>query len=65
MYKSIAIHVTGRGGLCGCEMLRIRHCLGNGLTVGGQFVSLTRRPSLFSAETIFLCFWYALLLETE
>jgi hypothetical protein len=32
--KSKAIPVTGRGGLEGCKMLRIPHCLDNRLTDG-------------------------------
>jgi hypothetical protein len=35
---------TGRGGLYGCEMLRIQHCLDNRLTDGDKFDSLTLRP---------------------
>jgi hypothetical protein len=42
--KSKAIHVTGRGGLQSCEMLRISHCLDNWLTDGGKTVSPTHRP---------------------
>jgi hypothetical protein len=42
--KSKAITVTGRGGLYGCEMLRIPHCLYNRLTDGGKFVSPAHRP---------------------
>jgi hypothetical protein len=42
--KSKAIPETGRGGLQGCEMLRIPHCLENRLTDGGKFVSLKQRP---------------------
>jgi hypothetical protein len=38
---SKAIPVTGLGGLQGCEMLKIPHCLDNRLTDGGKFVSLT------------------------
>jgi hypothetical protein len=41
--KSKAIPVTGRGGLQGCDMLRIPHCLDNRLTDGGEVVSLTHR----------------------
>jgi hypothetical protein len=37
--KSKAIRVTGRGGLQGCEMLRIKHFLDNRLTDGGKVVS--------------------------
>jgi hypothetical protein len=39
--KSKAIPVTGRGGLYGCEMLRILHCLDNRLRDGGKVVSPT------------------------
>jgi hypothetical protein len=38
------VPVTGRGGLLGCEMLRIPHCLDSRLTDGGKFVSPTHRP---------------------
>jgi hypothetical protein len=31
-----SLKVTGRGGLEGCEMLRIPHCLDNRLTDGGK-----------------------------
>jgi hypothetical protein len=37
-------HVTGRGGLWGCDMLRIPHCLDSRLTDCGEVVSLTHRP---------------------
>jgi hypothetical protein len=40
--KSKAIPVTYRGGLYGCEILRIPLCLDNRLTDGGEVVSLTR-----------------------
>jgi hypothetical protein len=42
--ESKAISVTGRGGLWGCEMLRISHCLDNRLTDGVKVVSPTHRP---------------------
>jgi hypothetical protein len=35
IHISKAISVTGHGGLYGCEMLRIPHCLDNQLTDGG------------------------------
>jgi hypothetical protein len=38
------VPVTGRGGLQGCEMLRIQHCLDNRLTDGGKVVSPMNRP---------------------
>jgi hypothetical protein len=41
---SKAIAVTDRGGLQGCEVSRITHCLDNRLTDGGKVVSLTHRP---------------------
>jgi hypothetical protein len=34
-----AIPVTGRGGLYGCEMLRISHCLDNRLTVNCEILA--------------------------
>jgi hypothetical protein len=37
--KGEAIPVTGRGGLYGCEMLRIPHCLDNGLTVNCEILA--------------------------
>jgi hypothetical protein len=37
--KSKAIPVTGRGGLRGCEMLRIPHCLDNRLTVNCEILA--------------------------
>jgi hypothetical protein len=43
-YESEAIPVTGRGGLQGCEMLRIPQCLDNRFTHGGKAVSLTSWP---------------------
>jgi hypothetical protein len=46
-------------------MLRIPHCIDNGLTDGGKVVSPTHRPLLYSPETLFLFFWYSFLLEAE
>jgi hypothetical protein len=43
--KGKAIPETGREGPYGCEMSRLTHFLENWLTDGGEFVSLTRRPS--------------------
>jgi hypothetical protein len=40
--KCKAIPVTGRGGLYGCNMLRIPHCLDNRLTDGGIVRSRTK-----------------------
>jgi hypothetical protein len=42
--KCKVLSVTGRGGLQGCEMLRIPHCLDNWLTDGGNVVSPMHRP---------------------
>jgi hypothetical protein len=42
--KSKAVLVIGRGGLYGCEMLRIPHCLDNWLVDGGKVVSTTHLP---------------------
>jgi hypothetical protein len=41
--KSKAIAVTGRGGLWGCEMLRIPNRLENRLIDGGKLVNLEHR----------------------
>jgi hypothetical protein len=41
--KGNVILVTGRGGLYGCEMLRIPHCLDSRPTDGGKVVSPTHR----------------------
>jgi hypothetical protein len=40
----LSIPVTGRGGLLGCEMLRIPHCIDSRLTIGGEVVNPTHRP---------------------
>jgi hypothetical protein len=42
--KSKVIPATGRGGLYGCVMSRITHCLHNRPIDGREVVSLTRRP---------------------
>jgi hypothetical protein len=42
---------TGFGGLQGCKMLIIPHCLDSRLTDGGKFVSLTPAV-LYSPETL-------------
>jgi hypothetical protein len=39
--KSKAIPLTGRGGLQGCEMLGIQHCLDNRLIDGSKVVGPT------------------------
>jgi hypothetical protein len=46
--------LTGRGGLYGCEMLKIPHCLDNRLTVGGKFVSLTHPPHFTTQKHYYL-----------
>jgi hypothetical protein len=54
--------VTDRGGLYGCEMLRILHFLDNPLTDSGKVLSLTRRPRstpqkyYFSASGTHFCY---------
>jgi hypothetical protein len=48
-----AIPVTGRGGLQGCEMLRVSHCLHNRLTDGVKVVSLTHQPRPTSQKHYF------------
>jgi hypothetical protein len=60
MMISKAIPVTGRGGLYGCKMLRIPHCLDSQLTDGGKVVSPTHQLYLtpqkhFSASGIHFC----------
>jgi hypothetical protein len=53
--NSITLTRTGRGGLQGCEMLRIPHCLDRRLTDGGKVVSLrTGRALLHRSIIIFL-----------
>jgi hypothetical protein len=47
------IPVTGRGGIQGCEMLRIRHCLDNRLTAGSNSVRLTHLPRFSYLEIVF------------
>jgi hypothetical protein len=59
-YIGKAIPVTGRGGLQGCGMLRIPHCLDNRLTNdGSKVVSLKHRLHFTPKEH----FWYSFLLE--
>jgi hypothetical protein len=52
----LAIPVTDRGGLYGCEMSRIPHCLDNRLTDDCEYVSLTHRLR-FTLRNIFLYVW--------
>jgi hypothetical protein len=42
--------------LRGSKMLRIPHCLDSRIRDVGKIVSLTRRPALYSPETLFFCF---------
>jgi hypothetical protein len=42
--KSKAVPVRGLGGLQGCDMLRIPHCLDSRLTDGGKVASPTHQP---------------------
>jgi hypothetical protein len=51
--KAKAISVTDRGGLQGCEMLRIPHCLDNLLTDGGKVVSFKHRQRSTPQEHYF------------
>jgi hypothetical protein len=48
-----AIPVTGRGGLEGCDMLWIPHCLDNRLIDGGKVVSPTHQPHFTSQKHYF------------
>jgi hypothetical protein len=48
--RSEAIPVAGRGGLQGCEMLRIPHCLDNQLTDGGEVGKLCVSGALSPEE---------------
>jgi hypothetical protein len=63
-HTSKAIPVTGLGGLWGCKMLRIPHCLEDRLTDNGKTISLTRRPHC-TPQKHFFFFWYSFLLEAE
>jgi hypothetical protein len=45
--------------------MRIPHCLYGWLTDGSKVVSLTCRPTLYSPETLFFCFWYSFLSEAD
>jgi hypothetical protein len=42
----------GHGGLKGCDILRISHCVDNWLTDGGEAVSLTCQPHSTSQKHI-------------
>jgi hypothetical protein len=51
-YYLEAIPVTGRGGLYGCEMLRIPQYLDSRLADGCKVGSLTRQLLIYSPETL-------------
>jgi hypothetical protein len=57
-----AITITGRGGLYGCEMLRIPHCLENRMTDGVNFSGLCVGRALISG---LFCLSCSFVLETE
>jgi hypothetical protein len=44
MFRAEAMHLTGRGGLWSCEMLRIPHCPDSQPIDGGKDVSPIHRP---------------------
>jgi hypothetical protein len=46
--KCKAVPITGRGGPYGSETSRLPHFLESRLTDGGEIVSPTRRPHLYS-----------------
>jgi hypothetical protein len=50
--KSKFAAVTGRGGLLGCEMVRIPHCIYNSLTHGGKVVNPKESAALTGMSTI-------------
>jgi hypothetical protein len=56
MIKKSKVEVTGRGGLYGCEMLRIPHCLDNPLIDGDKVVSPTHRPRFTPQKYNFFLF---------
>jgi hypothetical protein len=52
------IRVTGRGGLCGYEILRIQYFIDNRLTDGGEVYSLKLWPRTTPKESFIFCFRY-------
>jgi hypothetical protein len=52
--KSKTISVTGRGGLLGCERVRIPHCLDSRLTDGGELSALRTGHALLPRNIISL-----------
>jgi hypothetical protein len=54
--KKKAIPSTGCGGLLGCEMLRIPHCLDSQLTDGSKVVSPVHRPRSSPQKHYFFAF---------
>jgi hypothetical protein len=61
MVKSKAIPVTSRGGLYGCEMLRLPDFLNSRLTDGSEVVSLMHHPPFTPQEDS----WYSFLVEAQ
>jgi hypothetical protein len=61
--KSKAILAPGHGGLYGCEMLRIAHCVDSWLTDGGKVVSLLRRVSSLPRRIIRGTYFYWRLIQ--
>jgi hypothetical protein len=59
--KRKPIPVTGRGGLCSCETLKIPHFPDNWLTDGDEIASLSLRPRFTPQDDS----WYSILLEAE
>jgi hypothetical protein len=55
--KSKAIPVPGRGGLQGCDMLRIPYCPDNLHKGGGKVVSPTHRPHFTPQKHYFFYVW--------
>jgi hypothetical protein len=55
---------TGRGGLYGCEMLRIPHCIDSRLTEGGKFMNLKRRPCFTPRKHFSACGTHLLINST-
>jgi hypothetical protein len=51
--ESNAIRLIGRGGLQGCEMLKVEYCLDIQLTYGGKVFSLMHRLSSTPPKYIF------------
>jgi hypothetical protein len=50
------VSVTGRGGLKGCQMLRIPHCLDNQFIDGGKVISRTQSAAALLHRNIIFMF---------